>query len=250
MATPAVLALPALPVRRSVVDACTDAWARLARPGTWFSGGDRAALAHAARSSRSCALCRARADVVSPSMVTGVHDDVAGLADPVVDVVHRIAADAARLSRRWYDDVTARVLSPAELLEVIAVVANVTAVDTLHVGVGAEPPPVGDPVGGEPSREQPDGAEVRHSWVPTVTQERATGKVAQSLRQSGAAIASDDSRGYRPSNIVFALTLVPDEQVGWRRMSAALYRNPDFTLSDAQRELVATTTSSFNDCFY
>lgn len=183
-------------------------------------------------------------------MVAGVHDDATGLGDPLVDVAHRIAADAARLSRRWYDEVTAELLTPAQLVEVIAVVANVTAVDTLAAGVGAERPAVPDAKRGEPTGEQPDGAEVRHSWVPTVPLERATGKVARSLRQSGAVIASDQPGDYRPSNVVFALTLVPDEQVAWRRMSATLYRNVEFALSDAQRELVATTTSSFNDCFY
>ncbi len=49
-----------VPVRDDLVAAHRRAWERLARPGTWWSGAERVAIAADVRSAAECALCRDR----------------------------------------------------------------------------------------------------------------------------------------------------------------------------------------------
>ena len=53
------------PVRDNLVLAHQDAWARLAKPGTWWDGAMRVAIAAETRAAQDCALCRERKDALS-----------------------------------------------------------------------------------------------------------------------------------------------------------------------------------------
>jgi len=46
------------PIRDDLAAAHARAWARIARPGTWWDGAARVAIAAEARHAIGCALCR------------------------------------------------------------------------------------------------------------------------------------------------------------------------------------------------
>ena len=57
---PIVLDGTTIEARQSLLDAIEVAWHRLARPGTWWSGEERLALARETRLAHDCNLCRQR----------------------------------------------------------------------------------------------------------------------------------------------------------------------------------------------
>ena len=83
----------ALPVREDLVAAQRRAWERLARPGCWWSGAERVAIASEVRASRECALCRERMAAQSPHDLSGPHDAASTLPLDAVEAIHRITTD-------------------------------------------------------------------------------------------------------------------------------------------------------------
>jgi hypothetical protein len=189
---------------------------------------------------------------VSPYAVGGMHAESAPLGAVAVEAVHRIATDSSRLTKRWYRETIGAGLTPHRLVELIGVVAIVVAVDTFARATGAQAPPLPDPRPGLPSREEPSGAVVHTAWVPTVPIEAAMGKQREYYEGYRSTLPAELARRIgRPfGNILLALSLVPQTQLGWAGLSAQMYRSPDSTLTVAQREFAATVTSSYNDCFY
>jgi hypothetical protein len=58
-----------LPIRDDLAEAYARAWERIARPGTWWDGAARAAIAAETRQAPLCALCRPRKETLSPLAV-------------------------------------------------------------------------------------------------------------------------------------------------------------------------------------
>src|SRR5207247_140231 len=96
-----------VPVREDLRDAHRFLLDHIRSPGTWWTGGERVAIAAEARGAARCALCRERRKSLSPGAVQGRHDGPHTLPDNVVDAVPRIRSDPARLSRRGFDAVIA-----------------------------------------------------------------------------------------------------------------------------------------------
>ena len=95
----------AIPIRGDLAAAQARAWERIARPGAWWDGAQRVAIAAETRNAALCGLCRTRKAALSPSIVEGAHDSLGALPDTVVEVVHRVATDPGRLSKTWLDGV-------------------------------------------------------------------------------------------------------------------------------------------------
>jgi hypothetical protein len=227
-------------IRDDLVSACESEWARLARPGSWWAAADRVELASVARAALHCTLCRDRKEAVTPFAVNGVHDGPDRLGPDLVDAAHRIRTDAARLTRDWVEDLSDR-FSATSYVELVGVVVTEVFVDTLALALGGplpEFPPVED---GEPLREPPPYTTLHSAWVPTVPPERATGAVADVYGLSAYSVVS---------NVIRALSLVPQELSAQGVRGSATYRSEHLVLSKPQVELVATATSSANDCFY
>lgn len=240
------------PVRTEIGEAHRGSWARLASPGTWWTGAERVAIASESRAARACGFCRERKQALSPAAVPGKHDSVSGerLPDAIIDVGHRVASDPGRLSRRWFDGVLAVGVSDAHYVEAVAVTAGTVSIDTFCRGIGVLPHPLPEPLPGEPSRRRPASARGGEAWVPMIAPEDASGAEAGLFAGQR-----------RVPNISRALSLVPDEVRGLREMGPAHYlpfeRIPDPTwtpagraLSRAQMELVAARVSALNQCFY
>lgn len=237
----------ALPIRDDLAQARTQAWARLAAPGTWWSGADRLAIAAEARAALACALCAARKQALSPFAVTGDHDGLGVLSGEMVDVVHRIRTDAGRLTRAWVESVIAAGVGEGEYVEAIGVVATITALDTFDLGLGLPLRSLPQAVDGAPSRHRPAGAKRDLAWVATLAPEDLSADDVDPFSVHGAL------------NIHRALSLVPQEVMNFFDLDIRLYlpddqirdfANEHRALTHPQIELMAGRTSALNGCFY
>jgi alkylhydroperoxidase family enzyme len=176
-----------------------------------------------------------------------MHDDAGALPAPVVDLVHRVTTDAARLTRRWYEATLAAGLDPESYVEALGVTTQVISVDAFHHALGLPLEPLPEPRPGEPSRRRPEGAALEDAFVPM-------------LRPDRLAPGERDLFGGLPrtGNVLRALSLVPEEVRALTRLSAAQYLTPRQMLrfdspraiDRAQIELIAGRVSALRECFY
>lgn len=233
-------------VREDLAAAHQRAWDRLARPGTWLDSATRIAIAEEARHAPGCDLCARRKAALSPYSVDGQHDDLGRLPGNWVEVIHRIVSDPGRLTHRWYKTMIAGGLTETEYVEIVSVIAHVTAIDTFARGLGMPKQPLPPPTAGEPSGYRPAEARVTDAWVPTIV-------------WSEAGINEADYFVGTASNIRRALTLVPDEARSFFDVASHQYlpgpAMQDFTreyraITHAQIELLAARVSALNQCTY
>ena len=133
----------ALAIRGDIPDAHRDVWRKIGEPGSWWRGQDRIAFVQESRKARSCEACAKRGAALSPEGDFGPHKTTTNLPDVVVDVVHRLTTDPARLSGTWLDGVNARGVTDEEYVEVLGVVVAAIGIDALHraLGLPLEPLP-------------------------------------------------------------------------------------------------------------
>jgi hypothetical protein len=236
-----------LPIRPSLLSAIEEAWDRLAAPGTWWSGAERTAIAAEARNAKSCRLCEARKQALSPYAAKGVHDSLGNLPGEAVEAVHRLVTDASRITEAWVRDMADGQLGEAGYIEIVSVVATVTALDTFDHALGRPPRALAAAVDGSPTRRRPAGAKRNLAWVATLAPED---------------VASGDPNPYPvhgDKNIHRALSLVPQAVIDFFDLDVELYLRDheirDFAteyraISHAQIELIAGRASAINRCFY
>ncbi len=222
-----------VPIRDLIPAAHRRAWERLARPGNWWTGAERVAIASELRRAPGCSLCLERKAALSPNAGQGTHDGGGEMSELAIDTIHRIVTDPGRLSKGWYEGVIRDGLSEGQYVELVGVVVSVLSIDTLHRGLGIPLEPLPQPLPGEPSRERPAGLQDGVAWVPMLD-----GRVGNVLR---------------------ALSLVPDAVEQLKELSAVHYvRTEDVGnisvpmpgLNRRQVELVAGRISALNECFY
>lgn len=242
-------------IRPAQREACEHLWDRLARPGTWWDGSERASLVHSVRGAWSCDLCAKRKAALSPRSICGGHAAMDGsLPASAIEAAHRLATDSGRLTESWYSELLAGGLDPAQYVEIVGVVAAAMVTDTFCRAVGATPPPIPDPAPGVPSRVEPEGASVGAGWVPTLPFDRLPPELAALFSSIRSTLPAKELAKRGPSrvgNVMLALSLVPAEQHAFSHWSSeAFYRSGELSLTEDQRELVASATSAYNDCFY
>jgi hypothetical protein len=237
-----------LPIRDDLSAAHARAWTRIARPGTWWDGAARVAIAAETRHASGCPLCRRRKEALSPLAIEGSHDSLGQLPEIVVEVVHRVRTDPARLSERWYRRVVAGGLTEERYVEIVSLVGHIVAIDTMARGLGLDARPLPSPEPGSPSRYSPAGAKPGGAWVPWIEPQDAS--------EAEAGFYPADRP---PANIMKAMSLVPDEARGFfdlvthQYLPGAVMR--DFSreyraISHAQIELLAARVSALNRCLY
>jgi hypothetical protein len=225
-----------------------DAWAALARPGMWWSGAERVAIAEETRNAESCALCAERRDALSAPSVVGEHASTTDLPAAAIEAVHKIVTDPGRLSKEWLTGLLADGLADAAYVEIVSVLTTVISIDDVHRGLGLSLGQLPTAEAGEPERRRPAGAADEGAWVETVP--------ADALDPEDA-----DLYGGRPfaANVIRALSLVPpavrtlDELHGAHYLSydeMQMMTGLDRSLSRPQLELVAARVSAVNECFY
>lgn len=233
-------------VREDLRDAQARAWQRIGRAGTWLDARQRLAVAREVRQARECAHCRRIKSALSPYAVDGHHDTSTDLPEAWIEMVHRIVADPARLTRGWSERVRRDGISDEEYIEVLGVVASVVAVDTFDRAIGQSPRPLPKAEPGTPSRYRPKEARRHAAWLPHIAWDEHGPNEADYFHGNAA-------------NIRMALTLVPDEARSFFDLAAHQYlpgnAMRDFTreyraITHAQIELIAGRVSAMNQCEY
>jgi hypothetical protein len=239
--------------RADTLQAQEYAWREIGRPGTWWTGAERVAIAAEARHAVSCPLCAARRDALSPSMVGGDHASLGRLPGASVEAIHRIRTDSGRIGEAWYRGLLGAGMDEERYVELISVVVIVVAVDTFRFAIGLDPLALPEIHQGEPTRRRPAGAKRGLTWVGTLAPED---------------VGPDDPDLYhvRPdvlkrsgANIQRALSLVPQSMIQWWDMFETMYMpGPwmrDFSreyraVTHAQMEMLAARVSALNRCEY
>lgn len=237
-----------VPIRPDLVAAHGRFWQRLAGPGNWWTSEERIGIAQASREARHCQVCAERKKALSPYGLDGRHQGTTVLSGAVVDIVHRITTDAARLAPHWYEGVLASGLSEGQYVEIVGTVVSTVSIDAFARALGLPLRSLPQPGSGEPSRYRPASAVVDdQAWVPMVP-ERNEGTPEADLWPSE-----------RTGNVIRAMSLVPDEVRTLCDLSAAHYlpnamvRDPlaaQGELTRPQMELVAGRVSALEGCFY
>lgn len=199
------------PVRVDLATRITDTWEAFGRPGTWYAAEERIGFAELARSARA-----------------GMDVEVT---DPASEVTVRIAARPATTTQSWVDAMV-EALGEEQYVELMGISARVVMGDTFLRLLGLDPLPFPEPQEGQPGRERVDPRPKKvRSWI-TV----------------GPALVPP-----------FTQVIVPAENAITYPLIEALYmtgqdmEDPDFRRGDLHRtqiELVASTLSYGNECFY
>lgn len=196
------------------MEAAIDAdWHRLGSPGTWWTGEQRVAIAGVARHARA-----------------GESPAPAALADVAVKAAATITTEAHRIDADFITHCQAGGVSPLQMVELLAIVARVSAIDTFMEGVGEPLLPLPEPRDGKPAQAEVPGAKLNHGWLPTVG--RAGAPVCFSA-------VADEHRAWQQLHGVFYLSM---DEMRDLDLVKDLYRS--------QIELLAARTSHYNDCFY
>lgn len=233
-------------IRADIGAAHAATWDRIASPGTWFDGETRVAIAAETRNARDCVLCAERKEALSPYSVDGSHDSLDDLPENIVEVIHRIVSDPGRLMQKWYEDSLASGLTEEEYVEIVGVTCSTISVDTFAHAAGLPQRPLPEAKPGKPSRVRPPQAKQGPAWVPWIGPEDGA--------ETGIAEFAPES-----SNVRRAMSLVPDEAVGFMALVGAQYLDggamQDFSrtgraLDRQQIELIAGRVSAINQCAY
>jgi hypothetical protein len=161
--------------------------------------------------------------------------------------IHRIATDPGRLSRNWWENARASGLAAEELVEITSIVGVTTIADTLARALSIPLRPLPQPRPGSPERQPVRGATLERSWAPMVEPEAAEGpiKALYDVVESAAGFVF---------NVARALSSVP---LACQDFFAAFFPNYSTHgpprpggLNRVQVEMLASTTSAYNDCFY
>ncbi len=241
-------------MRADLSQAQTVAWERLADAGAWWTGAARIAIAAESRHALSCRLCRTRATALSPFLHAGAHGRLqSGLSDAAIEAVHRIRTDSGRLGKAWFLRLREAGLTEEAYVELVSVVAVVTAIDTFRraAGLPALNLPTARP--GAPSQRRPSGARPGLGWVATLA--------PQDRSSDDADLYGDDPGPRRRpgANIQQALSLVPEAMIHWWDLLETMYQTSrqmrDFgteyrAISHAQIELLAARVAVLNRCEY
>ncbi len=186
----------------------------LAGPGSYFTGSERMAIAAHVRAAR------------------GLASETPALAPTIATNAARIATEAISVRPEHIAAWEADGYDVLAYVELVAVVALITSIDSYRVGLGVELDALPAPRPGEPLPTIGEGAVKSNAWVPTV----------------GIALAPT------------ALSALPKEKGYKDAISKIWYLTDEFVhkygvepgreLTRPQMELVASRTSWLNECFF
>lgn len=223
-------------LRSKLRQAHVASWQTIGRAGDFFTGSERVEMVKAARAATTCDLCRRRKEALSPYSVNGRHEDSSNLPEHIVDVIHRIRSDPGRLTKTWFEAVTATDLTAQQYVEIVSVVTTSVIIDTLHQAMDIALPEVPEPANGKPRGQFNQNAVDVGGWVP-VTDAPAD------IAGHGLPVVPNIARamGLVPSAVdLFFTTFRPHYSLS----------DIDLSISQAQAEFVAARVSAINECYY
>ena len=239
------------PIREDLADAYRRYWDMLARPGNWWNGAERVAIAREVRNAAACEYCQQRKQALSPYNFPGEHTHGGTLPEAAVDAVHRVITDQSRITRSWIEQNMEAGLSEEHYVELVGIAVCVFSVDEFHRALGLPLEPLPEPVAGEPDYYRPARAVAGTGIVPMLPASNTTGAESDLW---------NDNEGF---NIMRALSLVPDAVRSWLLLARGQYLDaqntkemmhfgdfPGRAINRMQMELVAGRVSAVNECFY
>ena len=235
-------------IREDLSVAYREFWARLARPGSWWTGAERVAIAQESRNAVSCNFCAERKEALSPYSFDGEHQHD-GVLDPLaVDAVHRIVTDQVRITQSYVEDNQAGGLSKEQYVELAGIVTVTLSIDEFNRSLSLPLEPLPEAEDGAPTHYRPDHAVEGTGFVPMIPAQGNVGREAD-LWPEGV-----------DANVLRAFSVVPDAVRDWMLVSGAQYLSlPGMqifagdtgrSIDRMQIELVAARVSSHNECFY
>ncbi len=229
-------------VRPDLLDAQRAAWDDLARPGSWWTGAERLAIAEVARAALD------DEDPPPPwvpySSTEGAHAPPV-LPGAAVDIAYRIARHAGTITEQIAREAMAALgdgdrdeRGALRYVELCSIVSATAAVALFHRDAGLALPPFPQPVDGAPTGERPDELAIADlNWVPVAAPADTTAAVVQAY----SAVPGGDDMTWR----LAAAQYIPAEEMvhaDWMRRADGLTR--------PEAELVAARVAQLRECFY
>ncbi len=207
--------------------AATDAIGGLGRPGRWWTGQQRLAIAEVARRSQPRALW----DRIPP-LESLEHHDSPDLSPFVAALAELITVETSAINSETIALIEERI-GDAAYAELCAIVAQVAAIDQLCHALGVELAEFPAAVSGVPSRVRPEG-----------------------MGDAGGHI--EMTADFEGPNVARSLSLAAEDHLRWRALVLSMYSRDGFfnmvwtdrALTRPQVELLAARTSALNECFY
>lgn len=188
-------------------------WQRLASAGTWFTGEQRVGIARVARQAQA-------------GLDTGC-DKLPGI---TVEAASKIAMDAHNIDQVWVEQCFAGGLTPLQMVELTAIVAQLSTIDTYTTGIGETLRELPEPLPGDPGRKEVKGAKLTRGWYPT--------RGVAGAPNCFSAVAAENEALHDIHEAMY---------LGMQEMADVSIVK---TLHRSQIELLAARTSNYNDCFY
>jgi hypothetical protein len=187
-------------------------YARLAAPGTWWNGAERVAIVATMRRAQQGELEIAQC-----------------LGEQISRFVHKVSIAAHEIDETY---VKAAVLfmTPLQVVELTALVAQFSALDTFLYGAGLAARGLPQPTTGDPSELEVKGAKRMRGWFPT--------RGIAGAPNCFSAVA-DEHKALHDIHSIIYLSM---EEMADLNIVKDLHRS--------QIELLAARTSNYNDCFY
>ena len=110
---------------------------------------------------RRVELCRQRREALSPYTVPGEHMSHAGLPKEALEAIHRLKTDASRITEKWVRETVDGVLGEERYVEIVSIVAIMTALDTFDHALGRSLRALPAPLAGAPRAPAPIGCQTR-----------------------------------------------------------------------------------------
>jgi hypothetical protein len=231
-------AMPAFPqdsfdhlVGEQILAAFEQTWDGLGRPGTWWTGAQRMAIAEASRSAMDDGP--RPIGLAIPALVDLDHVDGSGISDLALEVVRRVTSESGRITAAWAAEAIG-LMGPGRYVELVAMVVLTVPIDIFCGLLGRPRQSLPEVVAGEPVGGVPDGVAAGEAYVPWLVD------------------------GWRGPNVARALSYVPADNDRRLAMVSSMYDGSEFfemvwshrSLSRPQIELLAARTSALNECFY
>jgi len=205
--------MASLTLGQGYVDGLNAEWQHLARAGTWWTGSERIAVAAVARA--------ARERQPQPSVA---------LPESAVRAATRLAGEP-HIDADWVRALTDDGLQIEAYVEILGIVARLSAVDSFMFGIGADAPhALPQPTAGSVSKQMVDAAGSNGGLVPTVGPASAPNALSAVSAETDAMLALHGVL-YLSIAEMSELEIVKD-------------------LTRAQMEFIAARTSFLNDCFF
>jgi alkylhydroperoxidase family enzyme len=235
-------------IRENLGQAYREFWVRLAKPGSWWTGAQRVAIAQESRNAVNCEFCARRKQALSPYSFAGEHEHDGRLQPVAVDAVHRIVTDQCRITQSYIQNNQAEGLSKEQYVELAGIVVVTFSIDEFNRALGLPLEPLPEPGDGEPTHYRPAHAVEGTGFVPMIPANANDGDEAD-LWPEGV-----------DANVLRAFSVVPDAVRDWLQMGNAQYLSmagmeifagdTGRSIDRMQIELVAARVSSINECFY